>query len=519
MGVCILIVDDDRLVVEKLMNGINWARLGITDVLSANNIRQAMEILEEVPVDIFLSDIEMPQGNGLELLEWVRDKQMPLECIFLSSYALFAYAQKAIRLNSCGYLLKPVSNREMEQTIAGVVEKVLAKKGKEAVQETEKLKSNEFWQAYLLQDSTNPSFLRKAGENGIYDPKGSVCLVMLKIVPKKDLKKDAFLNNFIIRNVTEEFFAPKEGQPRLKALIGKSDFKWFLVFEEKRDTKSYREKIREYREYLCRTLPMDAFCYLGSACRADAVRESKKKLDWMEQEAIPGADGILYEGAWTENTVEYTAPPWKEWEKSMMDVDKIEDTEAEILKFIHSLWKKNALSVSNMVRFRRELMQTIYSYLNRHDVLVSRIFDGGEFDELYEKSVYTVPDMEEFIHYIYEKLSGFRHQDNRQESVVEQMKKYINAHLKDDLSRKVLANAVFLSEDYISKIFANVTGMSIPNYVTSCRMQKAQEYLRYSSLSVSKIALEVGYSNFSYFSKSFRDYVGCTPNEFRSKTQ
>ena len=113
MGVCILIVDDDRLVVEKLMNGINWARLGITDVLSANNIRQAMEILEEVPVDIFLSDIEMPQGNGLELLEWVRDKQMPLECIFLSSYALFAYAQKAIRLNSCGYLLKPVSNREM----------------------------------------------------------------------------------------------------------------------------------------------------------------------------------------------------------------------------------------------------------------------------------------------------------------------------------------------------------------------------------------------------------------------
>ena len=50
-------------------------------------------------------------------------------------------------------------------------------------------------------------------------------------------------------------------------------------------------------------------------------------------------------------------------------------------------------------------------------------------------------------------------------------------------------------------------------------MQKAQEYLRYTNLSVSKIALEVGYSNFSYFSKSFRDYAGCTPNEYRSKMQ
>ncbi|MBQ7839690.1 MAG: response regulator [Lachnospiraceae bacterium] len=519
MGVSILIVDDDRLVVEKLINGIGWARLGITDVLSANNIRQAMEILEEVPVDILLSDIEMPQGNGLELLEWVRDKEMPLDCIFLSSYALFAYAQKAIRLNSCGYLLKPVSNKEMEQTIAGVVEKVHARKGQETRQETEKLKNYEFWQAYLLEDSVNPSFLRKAQEAGIFDPACQMCLVMLRILPKKDLKKDVYLNNFIIRNVTEEFFGPEDGEIRLKALVGKSDFKWFFVFDAKKDTRSFREKIRSYREYLSRTLPMDVCIYIGRTCAAGRMGDSRKKLDQMECEAVPGEDGLLYEEAWSEKAVEYMTPSWKEWEKSMMDADRIGDVEKEILSFVRAQWKNNCLTVSVLVRFRRELMQTVYSYLNRHDVLVSRIFDGSEFDELYEKAVYTVPDMEEFIHYVYEKLSGFRHQDNRQESVVEQMKKYINAHLKEDLSRKVLANAVFLSEDYISKIFVNVTGMSIPNYVTSCRMQKAQEYLRYSDLSVSRIALEVGYSNFSYFSKSFRDYAGCTPNEFRSKTQ
>ena len=78
MDISILIVDDDKLVVEKLVEGVNWKQLGIRTVLTACNIRQAKEILEEVTVDILLSDIEMPQGSGLELLEWVRDKEIPV---------------------------------------------------------------------------------------------------------------------------------------------------------------------------------------------------------------------------------------------------------------------------------------------------------------------------------------------------------------------------------------------------------------------------------------------------------
>ena len=79
MDISILIVDDDKLVVEKLVEGVNWKQLGIRTVLTACNIRQAKEILEEVAVDILLSDIEMPQGSGLELLEWVRDKEIPVD--------------------------------------------------------------------------------------------------------------------------------------------------------------------------------------------------------------------------------------------------------------------------------------------------------------------------------------------------------------------------------------------------------------------------------------------------------
>lgn len=101
--------------------------------------------------------------------------------------------------------------------------------------------------------------------------------------------------------------------------------------------------------------------------------------------------------------------------------------------------------------------------------------------------------------------------------MAEQMKVYIDQHLDEELSRSILAKTVFLSEDYVSKVFVKSVGESIPSYITRRRMERAKEYLEKSSLPVNRIALEVGYSNFSYFSKMFRDFSGYTPNEYRSR--
>ena len=86
MGISILIVDDDKLLVEKLEETVNWSGIGIDMVFTANNIRQAQKLLEEYPIEMLLCDIDMPQGNGLELLEWIRYKKLDIECTFLSRW-------------------------------------------------------------------------------------------------------------------------------------------------------------------------------------------------------------------------------------------------------------------------------------------------------------------------------------------------------------------------------------------------------------------------------------------------
>ncbi|MCZ4151848.1 DNA-binding response regulator, partial [Escherichia coli] len=103
-----LLVDDDYFVVMALEKKIDWGALGIHTIFTAYNIAQAKEILRNHPVQILICDIEMPQGSGLELLAWVREESHSVQTIFLTNYADFNYAQKAIELQSFDYFLKPI---------------------------------------------------------------------------------------------------------------------------------------------------------------------------------------------------------------------------------------------------------------------------------------------------------------------------------------------------------------------------------------------------------------------------
>ena len=70
----ILVVDDQINVVNGIVSGVDWETAGISKVLHAYNASMAREILECQPVDILLSDIEMPVEDGLSLFRWVRGK-------------------------------------------------------------------------------------------------------------------------------------------------------------------------------------------------------------------------------------------------------------------------------------------------------------------------------------------------------------------------------------------------------------------------------------------------------------
>ena len=88
----LLLVDDERYVIESIKKNICWERTGITEIYTAFTMKQAQEIITAVKMDIIISDIVMPAATGFDLVQWVREQNFRIQVIFLTSYAEFDYA-------------------------------------------------------------------------------------------------------------------------------------------------------------------------------------------------------------------------------------------------------------------------------------------------------------------------------------------------------------------------------------------------------------------------------------------
>jgi len=117
----LLIVDDEVYIANGIKSSADWDSLGIVSVMAVYNIRQAKDVFGKQTIDILISDIEMPQGDGFELFEWVQEFHPHTECIFLTCHADFHYVKKAMQLGGVEYLLKPV----LESELAAAVQKAI----------------------------------------------------------------------------------------------------------------------------------------------------------------------------------------------------------------------------------------------------------------------------------------------------------------------------------------------------------------------------------------------------------
>ena len=190
MGLTILLVDDVQILTEKTKNSLNWDSLGIGMVFTANNIHEAKGILKVYKVDILLCDVDMPMGSGLELVEWIREEGMEIKCIFLSSYANFTYAQKALRLGSVNYLLKPISNKDLEAELNTVFDELL--KEHTNLNSQEKKQREEVWKKVLVQalsdgvGTSNTSSLSDAQYSELYPSVQPITLVLAGLLDNSD---------------------------------------------------------------------------------------------------------------------------------------------------------------------------------------------------------------------------------------------------------------------------------------------------------------------------------------------
>ena len=120
----VMIVEDEELILQGIRNILDWESLGLEVVHMAHDGVEALEMWEKEPVHIVVTDISMPEMDGLELLRKIREKEEQVRFIILTGYDEFNYAREAIRLEVENYILKPIDEEELERQLRETVEKL-----------------------------------------------------------------------------------------------------------------------------------------------------------------------------------------------------------------------------------------------------------------------------------------------------------------------------------------------------------------------------------------------------------
>ena len=499
----ILIVDDDEMLVEKIVSGLDWTGLGVGMTFTANNIRQAKKILQKYPIQLLITDIEMPRGSGLELVHWVQENKLDCKCIIISSYASFAYAQEAIRLQTSQYLLKPISNEELSRVVGQIIN--LSKRNKMA--EEAKQKEN-FWSKYLESCRQGTAFTGSVEYvGGLYGQEDTFFTLLLK-------GGDRLLKKEQIVEMAQE--AWKEGEAVCETVLHYGDAGWMLVGKS-----AGRESFR-LAQLLATVLDQMAikgyiFCSTERDCTLQDVYSALEELGKMSRKIVMGDSSLLDIAEWKNRRKPDIEKEYNSWKKEIQNADDCKALGESMIAFIERECREARMTNSAFEQFRLVVSQLIFLWLEQQKLQSFMFFSEEEFSSMYENSVHSLEDMRCFLRWIFQKMEGYRRTDTRREKVVKKIKAYIESHLSEELTRKELADVVYLSEDYVARMFNEETGISLSNYVAQRRMKKAQEYLLNTDWGIARIAMEVGYTNFSYFSKTFKEFVGCTPNEYRRK--
>lgn len=145
-----LIIDDEQMIVKGLTKLIPWKKLGYDLVGTAFSGRSALESIATLMPDVVVSDIQLGDTTGLNLIEEVHKTMPDILFIFISGYDDFSYCQKAIAAGAIDYLLKPVDMTYLATVLTKCKSKI---EDKQILDQTDRISFNTNLSASITPDS------------------------------------------------------------------------------------------------------------------------------------------------------------------------------------------------------------------------------------------------------------------------------------------------------------------------------------------------------------------------------
>lgn len=520
----VLIVDDDRFVVASLEKGLNWSALGFQNLYTAYNITSAKKIIEENTIDLLISDIDMPQGSGLELLSWLRERQDDTLTIFLTNYADFNYAQKAVELKTFHYFLKPIEFDKLEKIIRDATSHV------QNIQVLSRKKYENFWQMFLhentiltkvyLLELLHHAELPSATADTLFLP------ILIDIFPYYLTADNTLKNHFSHSNELfnylsttfhasfSEFFS-SEGV-FLEYHLQSTRYLAILPVQEKTVSTQLLMACENYVQLVSTQTHCDINCFVGIPALLENFHQDFSALCTMLTNKLDCKKQVLLLSEYKMPSDDF--PPF---DTKLPEIYLNNKQYAAFLslcqQYLRKLSASKKLHSLSMTHFQVDIVQVFHLFLKKKEILSSKIFHGDNYHLLSHIAGTSCQAMELYLRYMVNTLEKYLESTVSDNSQVESIKQYIDQHFTEEISLSMLSEIFYMDPDYASKLFKKEYGTSIKNYIIDKRIDAAKELLSSTSLPINMVAINVGYENYSYFTRLFKKMTNQTPVEFRSQ--
>ena len=498
----IMIVDDEKLIIEGLRNLIDWGKLGCNIVATANNGEDALEKLKQNKVDIIITDINMPVINGLELIKKVKAKYEKINFIILSGYDDFLYAKKAIEYGVNGYILKPINEDELEESLLSIIRNI--NKDKE-INKNILAKSMKLLQ--FIYGRINKDEIIKI-KNELNIPLNNKCYTVTSIILSMNNQNGRYIN---IDEVIEK------GINSNYELISKFDGQTIIVNAWNLDES--KENIRDYfevmKDNIIRDIEADVFIGIGDLVfNIDELNTSFKTSDNLKKYMLTEGKNICLTSDDIINIKEYKSNFSYEIDK----LDKIileKDFEGAKM-FLEALIDDVSLTPKNIYDLSIRSVMLIDKIANDFKIEKKYINDSLSSNIVKLCNENTRDSIKAFlISEIEELINGMIYTNKKYSPIVSQVLTNIEERYAEDLSLKTLAYKYNINSSYLGRIFTKETGMSFSEYLNKTKNIKAKELILGTNMKINDIAKAIGYTDTSYFYRKFKKYYGICPSTLR----
>lgn len=501
-----LIVDDENIIRIGIQTVIPWKELDVDEVFSASNGFDALKIIESEKPDILITDINMSEMTGLELIEKAKKLHPEMRIIVMTGYDYFEYAHRCIKMRVNDFFLKPVNEDELQKSIQKQISCIVEERQKKITRRSEGTTEQ-----YSLEAHMRDLISRSISDDDIL----TIC-------------QDYGINQN--QNIHAAVLVPALHEDSDEFRILSMKYTCIDLFDKQQAGITFQDESGRIVIAVFQSSEMDdvveRISQLAMLLQDDfgiVFKESiGKEVTGLESLHISYTDAVsLLEQE--ENIISEALRSYlpknrlSAFYKTFADIrdalaentDNVDAVLNLLASFEHAVEVHN-LSTPLLRKSCFELAAAVsYAYM-----LESGNFPEQSLQALAESLIGAHRESAlEFTKSAIFKIVSLP--DENIHNIITKVKSIINENLSENISVLSIASSLYISPNYLSRLFKKKTGEGCNAYIIRKRIEKAKYLLNTTDIPSGKIASMVGYQDINYFSIAFKKHVGASPTAYR----